>query len=128
MLGKAVLTLTVIIVAILVIKQRNDQQAGRSEEAAKGKTGDAETGMASDLRFAAYAFLVLMFGTGAFLYYQRWQDDHTVLTVNLYRAGQTEPTSYEVYKYELDERSFTTLTGVRITVADNERMEVTGLE
>jgi hypothetical protein len=127
MLGKVVLTLTVIIVAILIIKRRNDQDGDQSA-AAKGKPGDAETAMASDLRFAAYAFLVLMFGTGAFLYYQRWQDDHTVLTVNLYRADQTEPTSYEVYKFELEERSFTTLEGVRITVADNERMEVTGLD
>lgn len=127
MLGKAVLTLVVIIIAILVVKQRNDQETGKSASAhrQKGKTDNA---MSSDLRFAAYMFLILMFGTGAFMYYQRWQDDHTVLTVYLYRDGQSTPTSYEVYKFQLDSRSFTTVQGVRITVADNERMEVTGLD
>ena len=126
MMGKAIITLTVIIVAFLILRQRNDQHVDRSESA-RAQSGDPGTTMASDLRFAAYAFLVLMVGTGAFLYYQRWQDDHTVLTVNLYRAGQTEPASYEVYKFELEARSFTTLDGTRITVADNERMEVRGL-
>ena len=127
MLGKAVLTLVVIIVAILVVKQRNDQEAG-TKKSANSKKDQADNSMASDFRFAAYMFLVLMFGTGAFIYYQRWQDDHTVLTVNLYSDGQSEPVSYEVYKFQLDSRSFTTIEGIRITVADNERMEVTGLE
>ena len=127
MLGKAVLTLIVIIVAVLVVKQRNEQEAGKTKSA-KRKSGESESAMGSDLRFAAYMFLVLMFGTGAFIYYQRWQDDHTVLTVNLYRDGQSQPSSYEVYKFQLESRSFTTTEGVRITVADSERMEVTGLE
>jgi hypothetical protein len=69
-----------------------------------------------------------MFGAGGLIYYQRWQDDHTILTVNLYRGEQAGPVSYQVYKYLLDSRSFTTLDGIRITVADNERMEVLGLE
>lgn len=131
MLGKAVLTLFVIIVAILVVKQRNDQDSGK-QKPAQGKAGQTDNNsgpdMGSDLRFAAYMFLVLMFGTGAFIYYQRWQDDHTVLSVNLYRDGQSQPASYEVYKFQLESRSFTTTEGIRITVADNERMEVTGLE
>jgi len=127
MLGKAVLTLVVIIIAILVVKQRNDQEAGKSQPA-KRQQSKADKSMSSDLRFAAYMFLVLMFGTGAFMYYQRWQDDHTVLTVDLYRDGQAGPASYEVYKFQLQSRSFTTTEGIRITVADNERMEVTGLE
>jgi len=127
MLGKAVLTLVVIVIAVLVVKQRNDQEAGKSQSV-KRQASKTENTMSSDLRFAAYLFLLLMFGTGAFIYYQNWQDDHTVLSVNLYRDGQSEPVSYEVYKFQLETRSFTTVEGVRITVADNERMEVTGLE
>ena len=127
MLGKAVLTLVVIIVAVLVVKQRNEQEVGKTRSAAR-QEDESENTMGSDLRFAAYMFLVLMFGTGAFIYYQRWQDDHTVLTVSLFRDGQSQPTSYEVYKFQLESRSFTTVEGIRITVADNERMEVIGLE
>lgn len=127
MLGKFVLTLVVIIIAILVIKQRQDKDDGGAKTA-RHQAAEATGSMASELRFAAYLFLILMFGTGAFIYYQRWQEDHTVLTVSLFRDGQSEPVSYEVYKYQLNNRSFTTIEGVRITVADNERMEVLGLE
>lgn len=36
--------------------------------------------------------------------------------------------SYQVYKYQLQERSFTTIDGTQVTVAGSERMEVLGLE
>ncbi len=129
MLGKILLTVAVILIAILVVRQRNDTGTGRSPSGGDTPApGRPETTGTSDLRTAAYLFLILMFGTGAIVYYLRWQDDHTVVTVNLFRDGLSEPATYQVYKYQLDSRSFTTTEGIRITVADSERMEVTGLE
>ena len=84
--------------------------------------------LAADLRAGAYMFLFLMVGIGAALYYFDWQDDHTVLTVNLHRDNQTAPISYEVYKYQLQDRSFVTTDGRSVTVASSERMEVLGLD
>ena len=130
MLSKIALTLVVIVIAVLVIKQRKDAESAGAGPKARGTAAEAsaENGMAGDLRLGAYLFLILMFGAGAIIYYQRWQDDHTVLSINLFRDGQSQPVTYQVYKFELNSRSFTTLEGVRITVADSERMEVTGLE
>lgn len=126
MLGKALLTLLVVLAAFLVVRHRNESETdSRPRRAAPAEEGASSS---SDLRFAAYLFLILMVGTGTFIYVQRWQDDHTVLTVNLYRSEQAAPVSFQVYKYQLESRSFTTLDGVRITVADNERMEILGLE
>ena len=71
---------------------------------------------------------MLMVGLGAALYYFDWQDDHTVLTINLHRDNQSAPVSYEVYKYQLEERSFVTIDGRSIAVASNERMEIIGLD
>ena len=68
-----------------------------------------------------------MVAVGAALYYYRWQDDHQLITVRLYSADQAAPVSYEVYKYQLAERSFTTVDGRVITVAGSDRMEVIGL-
>ncbi len=127
MLGKILVTLAVIAIAVVVVRQRKEGESGKARPAARAVPAE-ESSMGKDLRFAAYLFLVLMFGTGGVVYYYRWQDDHTVLSVNLYRDGQSEPVSYRVYKSELDTRSFTTIDGIRITVADSERMEVTGLE
>lgn len=125
MLGKILLTALVIAVAILMLRQRTDPAPPQAKSAAQ----DAATASASnDLRIAAYLFLILMFGAGAVLYYQRWQDRHQILTITLYRDGAAPPVHYQVYKFQLGERTFVTLDGIQITVAANERMEVTGLD
>ena len=133
MIGKILLTLDVIAVAYVFIRQRKlaeeSAQAGskgKSEAARKDKYDKHE--LAADVRIAAYLFLLFMVGIGAALYYYRWQDDHTVLTVYLHRDSQLEPISYQVYKYQLESRSFTTIDGTQVTVASSERMEITGLE
>ena len=125
MLGKIVLTAAVILIAVLFIRQQRLNEANADKSPRKDAEKDSGT---SDLRFAAYAFLAMMLGLGAFVYYQSWRDDHTILTINLYRDGNSAPISYEVYKYQLASRSFVTLEGVQITVADNERMEIIGLD
>jgi len=127
MVGKLVLTLLVMVAAILVIKQRKDAEKAHRTARASGSPQAAEP-LASDMRTAAYLFLVLMFGAGAIVYYLRWKDDHTVVTVSLYQNAQADPVTYQVYKFQLDSRSFTTIDGIRIAVADNERMEITGLD
>ena len=73
-------------------------------------------------------FLILMVGFAAVLYYFNWEDDHTVLTITLYSDNQAQAISYQAYKYQLQERSFTTLDGLLVTVASSERMEIKGLD
>ena len=134
MLSKLLLTTVVIIGAFFVLRQRHI----KSENAAapksitvdknREKISSGKDELAADLRAGAYIFLVLMVGLGASLYYFDWQDDHTVLTVNLHRDNQSAPVSYEVYKYQLEERSFVTIDGRSIAVASNERMEIIGLD
>ena len=133
MLGKFVLTVLVIIVAVLVLKQRSqsssDDETGKNRNIAQAGSDSSNKSEAStDLRVAAYMFLILMVGAAVILYYLRWQDDHTILTVNLFSNGETVAVSYEVYKYQLESRSFTTTDGTVITIADSERMEIQGLE
>ncbi|NQV70261.1 MAG: hypothetical protein HQ498_09570 [Pseudohongiella sp.] len=137
MLGKILLTLAVIITAIFYIRRRDLQQAASNGTTAKAeptanisKTSKpvAEDSLSADLRLGAYMFLALIVALGGLLYYFRWQDDHSILTVTLHRDNQAENTIYQVYKYQLQDRSFTTLDGILVTVASTERMEVQGLE
>lgn len=132
MLGKILLTLAVIITAFFYVRQRDLQQAENNKPAAsivksgtKPTSGDS---LSADLRLGAYMFVVLMIALGAALYYFRWQDDHAILTVTLHSDNQAAAISYQVYKYQLQDRSFTTLDGILVTVASTERMEVLGLE
>ncbi len=128
MLGKILLTLAVIAIAYVYIRQQQIADSRESNQSAN-KTRSAEKDeLSRDIRVGAYLLLILMTGIGAALFYFDWQDDHQVLTVNLHRESQNEPVSYRVYKYQLQDRSFTTIDGIQITVAGSERMEIIGLE
>ena len=140
MLGKLLVTAVVILLAFILIRQKGlksglengllSHEGGRATHGEK-KQGvnkdDKRSALQKDLRLGAYLFLILMTGLGGALYYYSWQDDHTIITVNLVRDGQQEPVSYEVYKYQLGDRSFTTIDGISVTVAASERMEIVGL-
>ena len=134
MLGKILLTLAVMVIAFFFVRQRD----------IKGKSGPAhgtlaptkskekavkpdDHNLSADLRLGAYMFLALVIGLGTALYYFQWQDDHSIVTVRLHSDSQAEAVVYQIYKFELKERSFTTLDGILVTVASSERMEVEGL-
>lgn len=127
MIGRILLTLAVIAIAYVFVRQRRlaEEAEERPAPVPKDKVPDE---LSQDLRLAAYMFMVLMVGIGGAVYYFRWQDEHTILTINLHRENQVQPVSYQVYKYQLQERSFTTIDGTHVTVAGSERMEVLGLE
>ena len=134
MLGKILLTLAVMIIAFFFVRQRD--MKGKSSPArnalapakSKGKAVEQEAhNLSADMRLGAYMFLALVIGLGAALYYFQWQDDHSILTVRLHSDSQAEAVVYQIYKFELKERSFTTLDGILVTVASSERMEVEGL-
>jgi hypothetical protein len=132
MVGKFLITMAVIIGAFFVIRQRhtsgeNDSKSIKTEKTKTLKSNKKDE-LSADLRAGAYMFLFLMVGIGATLYYFDWQDDHTVLTVNLHRDNNAAVVSYEVYKYQLESRSFITTDGRSITVASSERIEILGLE
>jgi hypothetical protein len=133
MLGKILLTIGIILIAILFLrKHRQDQRQrlqklqGQKRQTLPGPDTAAKPPL-SDYRFAAYLFLALMFGGGSYLYYLRWQDDTSLVTVLLHSDGATSPVTYQVYKNQLETRAFTTVDGIRVTVASSERMEVIGL-
>lgn len=134
MLGKILLTLTVMVIAFFFVRQRDmkgtsepTKNTSTSVQPQDKTTAPVETNLSADLRLGAYMFLALVIGLGVALYYFQWQDDHSILTVRLHSDGQAEAVVYQIYKFELKERSFTTLDGILVTVASSERMEVEGL-
>lgn len=131
MLGKILLTLAVIVIAFLFVRQRDmkaKSPAGSAPaKSAKQNKEQSDDTLSADLRTGAYMFLVMMVGLGIALYYFQWQDDHEVLTVRLHSDSQAAPIEYQVYKFQLQESAFTTVDGILVTVASSERMEVEGL-
>lgn len=139
MFSKFLVTVAVILAAFFFVRQRNladGDSASRKTNTNTDKTGDKKTvshadrrsEFSSDMRIAAYMTVVLMVGLGGTLYYFRWQDDHQIVTVTLHRDSEANPISYQVYKFQLQDRSFVTVDGTTVTVAGSERMEVQGLD
>ena len=132
MLSKLLVTIIVIGVAIFAIKRRKLENNGGTPVLAANKNKSAASAekaqLNHDLKVGAYLFVAFIAGIGAVMYYFDWQDDHTVLTINLIRGAETAPVTYLVYKYQLEEKSFVTIDGKTVTVASNERMEIEGLK
>ncbi len=131
MLSKLLITLAVIVIAFVFVRQRQQQQSVAPKQSAptakEANKAEAKATLARDMRIGAYLFVIFMVAIGAALYYYQWQDDHTIVTVTLHRDNAAEPVTYEVYKYQLGQRSFTTVDGVAVTVASSERMEIEGI-
>lgn len=129
MFSKFLVTLVIIVAAALFLKKRSEATRPLADSSAAAASGyAAEHSGSGELRFAAYLFLTLMLGLGGFLFFQDWRESHKVVTIKLYRENAPEPVVYQAHRGELGERSFTTLSGVRVVVAGDERMELSGLE
>ena len=132
MIGKILLTLAVMALAYLMVRIDPKAKSDKSKSTPPKMSVDyqkklPDPTMHDNLRTACYFFLFFMAIVGGALYYYRWRDDHQLITVRLYSADQVGQASYAVYKYQLADRSFTTVDGRVITVADSDRMEIIGL-
>jgi len=75
-------------------------------------------------RIAAYgALAIALVGCALFIYLQ-WQDTWRVVTVRVINAGSGIESTYQAYKGDVEDRSFTTTDGRRVNLAEVERMEL----
>lgn|SRR5690554_4098362 len=144
MIGKVLLTLAVIALAVLYwrkqsaarqLQSRNGplQQSPSGEvehflstaNSSQSQAGAVRPGRA--LRWLTWSLVLAAVLGGSLYTYHRWQESTRELTVLLYRDGESTPVIYRVPRNALGERSFITHDGVRVTVSASERMEVVGL-
>ncbi|MDP3518904.1 MAG: hypothetical protein Q8S94_17245 [Pseudohongiella sp.] len=153
MIGKLLLTLVVIALAVVYLRKRyqlklqkdkNKRSAGSSlptplnnhseleqflTRARNSQSPAAPVTGALAPRLRAILWIVLggllvIAATGSYLY---WQDQQQLVTVLLHRDVNEAPVIYRVEKRNLGDKEFVTDTGIRVTVSANERMEVVGL-
>ena len=135
MVVKLLITLTVIFVAYLILRRRqtlNSNTAQLSKSGCKINTDDqSRNELTAEIRFGAYLFLILMLTLSAGMGYVSWKNDHETVLVTLYRQNnndaQDEKIVFHVYRQDLLERSFTTVDGIKVVVASDERMEIRDL-
>ncbi|MDA7683714.1 hypothetical protein N8749_00725 [bacterium] len=135
MVVKLLITLTVIFVAYLILRRRqtlNSNTVQLSKSGWKINTDDqSRNELTAEIRFGAYLFLIMMLTLSAGMGYVSWKNDHETVLVTLYRQNnsdaQDEKIVFHVYRQDLLERSFTTVDGIKVVVASDERMEIRDL-
>lgn len=126
MLTKILVTALVILGCYAFLRfQRNKQLAPSNQSQ---NTGNAQAGNAVSFsfRWLAICLVTLTFATAAGFFIYDWQDNRELLTVKVINPHNGESVSYQVYKGDLQERSFETVQGQVIRVSHSERMEVSG--
>ena len=122
MITKLILTLSVIAIAWLVVKNRQQRTQVISHDTRTSEA--ARPGPGPLLKWSAYGLLImLLLGSGFYLYAQ-WQDYTRVVTVRVIDSQTGRSTSYQARRGDIEERHFTTLDGREVNVANNERIEL----
>ena len=121
MISKILLTLTVIGLAWLVIRNRQRRMtavAGENPPPALKKKPNTV------FKWAGYGLLGMML-LGSALYFA-WQvkESYRLVTVRVIDTQSGRSVSYSARRMDVEDRRFVTLEGREVTVADNERIEL----
>lgn len=120
MLLKILLTALVVLGGVLVLRRRTRQvqQSVAPQQPTAGKSRLAS--------IAAYGLVFVMLAGAAFFVYLEWVDGYQVVSVRVIDTRTGNAASYEARRSEVEGRSFRTVDGLTVTLADVERMELGG--
>ena len=76
------------------------------------------------LRLAAYGSLAIMLGGAGLYLYHQWRDAYQVVTVRVIDSRSGKATVYQAYKGDVEGRSFQTVDGRSVALAEVERLEL----
>ena len=121
MISKILLTLTVIGLAWLVIRNRQ-----RRMTAVGGETPPPALQKRPDrlIKWVGYGVLGLMLSGGALYFAWQVKESYRLVTVTVIDTQSGRSVSYSARRMDVEARRFVTLEGREVTVADNERIEL----
>lgn len=113
MLTKILFTLAVIAAVVMLVRLR--------ARAAPAQTVPDES--AQGFRWLALVAVGLMVIGSAFFIWQTWRDASEVMVLRVVDTRSGHVTEYQAYRSDVDGRSFRTVDGRHITLAETERLE-----
>ncbi len=126
MITKFLLTATVILVAWLVV--RNRWRGGGDEHVQQGRERDQRSDGSVSLmprgavKLAAYGLVILMLVGTALYLFQDWQHAREIVQLQVVNVYSGEVDHYQAQRSDISRRSFVTLDGRRIQIAEMERL------
>ncbi len=130
MLTKILFTAAVIAVVYLLAKNRSQSGSdapGQPVARVTDQSGEPSSQQSQKLpRYLAYGLLFIMLaGSGSFVFME-WRDQYRVVMVRVVNTNTGRAVEYEARRGDVEERSFETLDGRRVVLADVERLELSG--
>ncbi|MCU7882318.1 MAG: antitermination protein NusG [Candidatus Thiodiazotropha sp. (ex Lucinoma aequizonata)] len=122
MISKLLLTFTVIAIAWLVVKNRQQRVLDVSSDKPPALVAQRRPNIL--LRWGGYALLaVMLLGSTLYLAMQ-WQEMIRVVTVRVIDTQTGRSVSYQARRTDVDDRHFVTVDGREVSVANSERIEL----
>ncbi len=118
MLGKILFTLVIILLVFALMRSRS-----RSGQVSRANANDSAP-LSRAPRVMAYSFLALVIALGGGFMYYDWQHSHEVLNLRVINSRTGNSVSYQVYRGDIRGRTFTTMEGVKVSLSDEERVEI----
>ncbi|MCB1876878.1 MAG: hypothetical protein KDH88_12975 [Chromatiales bacterium] len=122
MLSKILLTLLVIIVAFIVIGARSSSV--REGEPSRPTTPSAGAKPSRKAWLIGGVVALLLIASLASILYRNWQYGQELVSVRVVNIQSGQAQIYRTRRANIEGRSFNTLDGRTVTVADMERVEV----
>ncbi|MFT5721488.1 MAG: hypothetical protein ACI9W6_001804 [Motiliproteus sp.] len=122
MLTKILVTALVIIGCFLFLRFKHNHPAQRLRVIEVEPESPAL--YRSPVRMLALGLCVFSLLASAAFVGWNWLDNQTLLQVRVTSALSGESATYQVYKGDIEGRSFITTYGQQVIIADNERMEI----
>jgi hypothetical protein len=124
MFGKLLITAAVIYIAYLVVRSRYDGAAPQGNRAPSTVERGLPLISPVAIRLAAYAVIGLMLVGSALYLFQSWERQHQIVSIQVVNPYNGQVQRYETRRGDIDGRTFRTLDGRLIRIAEMERMIV----
>jgi hypothetical protein len=116
MITKILLTIAVIIVVLLMFRRKAPRSGPQTIEATNDNT--------RALKIAAVVAVGVMIAGAALWMLTSWRDATEIVAVRVVNSQTGDAVLYQAHRNDIDDRSFRTVNGVRVVLAETERLEV----
>lgn len=121
MLGKILFTLAVIFVVALIWRTRRPPSTETHRE--PRLVNPAPQARRWPIRGLAMGVIALMLVASSYLLYEHWRDGSEVIFIRVVDASSGRSAEYRAARGDIEDRSFTTVDGRHVVLADTERLE-----
>lgn len=115
MITKILLTIAVIVIVMFIFRGKSS----RNSSVIMTQDNDNRA-----LKIAAVVTVGVMIAGAALWALTSWRDATEIVTVRVINSQTGNTLVYQAHRNDIDERSFRTVTGIRVMLAETERLEV----